>query len=132
MAPTSRLENPSTRVYSSPKPTHPDSSTMGELRARPQKSTRRDPSFDVPSAWAAAFMRRALYDARPMQTQALRISLLSALVAASTLAVAQSPAPAASPASTGPRFSESDEIPSPKGFNDAYTLDEIRIGGAVY
>ena len=34
MAPTSRFENPSTRVYSLPKPTQPDSSTMGiELHA---------------------------------------------------------------------------------------------------
>jgi len=34
IAPTSRLEKPSTRVYSSPKPTQPDSSTIGE--AEPQ------------------------------------------------------------------------------------------------
>src|SRR5512139_980919 len=39
MAPTSRFENPSTRVYSSPKPTQPDSNTMGEASRRPQKST---------------------------------------------------------------------------------------------
>ena len=37
MAPTSRLENPSTRVYSSPKPTQPDSSTIGEASSSPQK-----------------------------------------------------------------------------------------------
>src|SRR4029077_6826671 len=35
-APASRLENPSMRVYSSPKPTQPDSSTIGEAKSRPQ------------------------------------------------------------------------------------------------
>src|SRR5690606_21252306 len=39
MAPTSRFENPATRVYSSPKPTQPDSSTMGEAKCMPQKSS---------------------------------------------------------------------------------------------
>ena len=38
MAPASRLEKPSTRVYSSPKPTQPDSSTSGVSNRRPQKS----------------------------------------------------------------------------------------------
>ena len=42
MAPTSVFEKPSTRVYSSPKPTQPDSSTIGEARRRPQKSTARE------------------------------------------------------------------------------------------
>ena len=41
-APTSRLENPDTRVYSSPKPTQPDSSTIGETKSIPQKSLRRE------------------------------------------------------------------------------------------
>ena len=40
IAPTSRFENPSTRVYSSPKPTQPESSTMGEANFSPQKSRR--------------------------------------------------------------------------------------------
>ena len=37
MAPTSRFEKPATRVYSSPKPTQPDSSTIGEVSSSPQK-----------------------------------------------------------------------------------------------
>jgi len=37
MAPTSRFEKPATRVYSSPKPTQPDSNTIGEDSASPQK-----------------------------------------------------------------------------------------------
>src|SRR5579863_7175879 len=40
MAPASRLEKPSMRVYSSPKPTHPDSSTMGEAKSSPQNLRR--------------------------------------------------------------------------------------------
>src|SRR5262249_23210258 len=40
MAPASRFENPSTRVYSSPKPTQPESSTIGEAKSRPQKVKR--------------------------------------------------------------------------------------------
>ncbi len=72
-----------------------------------------------------------------MQTQAPRVLVLAALAAASTLAAAQSPAPAPSPppgnpASNGPSFSQSDDIPNPKGFGDAYSLDEIRLGGQVY
>src|SRR5690606_25449502 len=39
MAPTSRFEKPATRVYSSPKPTQPDSSTIGEANFMPQKSS---------------------------------------------------------------------------------------------
>jgi tRNA (cytidine/uridine-2'-O-)-methyltransferase len=34
------LEKPSMRVYSSPKPTQPDSSTMGEAKSRPQNRRR--------------------------------------------------------------------------------------------
>ena len=37
MAPTSRFEKPSTRVYSSPKPTQPDSSTMGDVELHAAK-----------------------------------------------------------------------------------------------
>src|SRR3982751_5813765 len=125
MAPTSRLEKPSTRVYSSPNPTQPDSSTMGEDSARPQKSTRSGEE----SSFAAAFMGRALYDARPMQTQVI---CLLALMGASTLAAAQAPvAQPANPALSAPVFNGSDAIPNPKGFADAYSLDEVRIGGAA-
>ncbi len=42
IAPTSRFEKPATRVYSSPKPTQPESSTIGEENLRPQKSTARE------------------------------------------------------------------------------------------
>jgi TonB family protein len=55
------LENPSTRVYSSPNPTHPESSTIGEFSSSPQKLTRRGCGIEA----AAAFMGRALYDACP-------------------------------------------------------------------
>ena len=61
-----------------------------------------------------------------MRTQA---PLFAALVAASALAVAQAPAPSTNPASAGPSFSESEEIPDLKGYNDAYTFDEIKVGG---
>jgi TonB family protein len=66
-----------------------------------------------------------------MQTQAI---LLAAFVAASTTAIAQAPAaPAATnPASAGPSFSLSDDIPNPEGYGDAYSLDEIRFGGKSY
>jgi len=36
-APVSRFEKPSTRVYSSPKPTQPESSTIGEAKSMPRK-----------------------------------------------------------------------------------------------
>ena len=52
-------------------------------------------------------------------------------MAASTLAAAQDPAPAANPAAAGPSFSISDQIPSSAGYGDAYSLDEIRLGGAA-
>jgi TonB family protein len=61
-----------------------------------------------------------------MRTQA---PLVAALAAASTLAIAQTPAPSANPASSGPSFRESEEIPDLKGYNDAYTFDEIKVGG---
>ncbi len=67
-----------------------------------------------------------------MRTQA---PLFAALAAASTLAVAQAPtvaqapAPSTNPASSGPSFRESEDIPDLKGYNDAYSFDEIRIGG---
>jgi hypothetical protein len=40
----------STRVYSSPKPTQPDSSTIGEANLRPQKLIASDPGSDGASA----------------------------------------------------------------------------------
>jgi TonB family protein len=61
-----------------------------------------------------------------MRTQA---PLFAALAAASTLAVAQTPAPSSNPATAGPSFRESEEVPDLKGYNDAYAFDEIRIGG---
>ena len=83
-------------------------------------------------------MGRALYDARRMQTQALLIALV-ALAAASTPASAQTAAaaspnavpPTATAASSGPGFTLSDEIPAPRGFTDAYLLDEIKLGGEL-
>ena len=69
-----------------------------------------------------------------MQTQASKkLTLILALLGASTLAAAQTAsAPATTPALKPPAFDASDEIPSPQGFNDAYSLDEIRIGGQVF
>src|SRR4029077_19877301 len=40
MAPAARLERPSIRVYSSPNPTQPESSTIGEAKSRPQNLSR--------------------------------------------------------------------------------------------
>src|SRR5262245_54977704 len=128
MAPTSRLEKPSTRVYSSPKPTQPDSRTMGEASERPQKSTCRGGG----RASAAAFMRRALYDARPMHTQPMKTPTLLALLCASAFATQVSATPALdNSVAKVPHFDSSDEIPSPPGYGDAYSLDEIRLGGQV-
>jgi TonB family protein len=62
-----------------------------------------------------------------MQSQAI---ILFALLGASPLAAAQTPpAQGASTAAAGPRFSKSEEAPNLKGFGDAYSLNEIRIGG---
>jgi len=64
-----------------------------------------------------------------MQTQALLNTLL-ALVGATSVAAAQTPAaPPANPAAAGPSFTASEEVPSPRGFTDAYLLDEIKLGG---
>jgi len=63
-----------------------------------------------------------------MQTQVIR---LLALMGASTLAAAQTPvAQSPNPAASVPVFNSSDDIPNPKGYSDAYSLDEVRIGGA--
>ena len=45
IAPASRFEKPSMRVYSSPKPTQPDSSTIGEAKESPQKENPGDLDF---------------------------------------------------------------------------------------
>jgi TonB family protein len=74
-----------------------------------------------------------------MRTQVI---LLSALMGAVTVAAAQdqlpapaapapAPAPAAAPAVSPVTFSASDEIPLPNGYADAYSLDEVKIGGAA-
>ncbi len=52
IAPTSRFEKPTTRVYSSPKPTQPDSSTMGEANFMPQKSSASDAGWRRLHGWA--------------------------------------------------------------------------------
>jgi len=63
-----------------------------------------------------------------MQSQAL---CLLALLGAATLAVAQTPPAQATttPTPVGPRFDKSEEVPILKGYSDAYSLNEIRIGG---
>ena len=62
--------------------------------------------------------------------------LICALLGALTLSTspaaqdaAAPPAPAASPAATPPAFKMSDEVPLTNGVADAYSLDEIRLGG---
>jgi len=57
--------------------------------------------------------------------------MLFALAAASTLAAAQDVAPAANPAAAGPSFTSSDQIPSSAGYGDAYSMDEIKLGGVM-
>ena len=65
-----------------------------------------------------------------MQTQVLKTTnLLFALLGMSSLAAAQTPSPGPAPTLAPPTFNTSDDIPSPKGFGDAYSLDEIRFGG---
>src|SRR5262245_16971573 len=54
MAPTAALLKPAILVYSSPKPTQPDRSTIGELSLSPQKSTLRR----LMSEWARRLARR--------------------------------------------------------------------------
>jgi len=49
-APASLFEKPSTRVYSSPNPTHPDKRTIGEAKASPQKE---NPKGFLTSRWTA-------------------------------------------------------------------------------
>lgn len=70
-----------------------------------------------------------------MRTQVIT---LFAILGATAVAVAQdpappapTPAPAAAPALSPPKFDLSDEIPLPNGIADAYSLDEIKIGGAA-
>lgn len=67
-----------------------------------------------------------------MRTQVILLSALLGALAVSTSPVAQNaPAPAPSPASAGPTFNTSDEVPLPNGYADAYSLDEIKVGGAA-
>src|SRR5258706_3344574 len=51
IAPTSRFEKPATRVYSSPNPTQPDSSTIGLAKLSPQK---RSASEAAGGVWGVA------------------------------------------------------------------------------
>jgi len=62
--------------------------------------------------------------------QNLTLMLLAAVVA-STAAAQSNPAaaPAPAPASTGPDFTASDTLPDSMGYNDAFALYEVRIGG---
>jgi TonB family protein len=74
-----------------------------------------------------------------MRTQ---VTLLSALLGALILstppaaqdatppAATPAPAPAAAPAPSPPSFRMSDDVPLSNGYADAYSLDEIKIGGA--
>jgi len=62
-----------------------------------------------------------------MQSQAI---CLVALLGAATLAAAQTPpSQAATPATPGPQFNKSEDVPILKGYGDAYSLNEIKIGG---
>ena len=58
MAPTSRLLNPATRVYSSPKPTQPESSTMGDAKSIPQNRLASEASGGVAERVMAAIIAR--------------------------------------------------------------------------
>ncbi len=55
-APASWLLNPSIRVYSSPKPTQPDSSTIGEASCRPQNRSSRGFSTGLATVFMAHIM----------------------------------------------------------------------------
>jgi TonB family protein len=59
----------------------------------------------------------------------LLVLLAASAVAAAQTPATQSPNPAANPAVKPPTFDASDEIPTPEPISDAYSLDEIRIGG---
>jgi TonB family protein len=66
-----------------------------------------------------------------MHTQAPKF--LSALLGASVLAAAVSATAANNDSiASVPQFNSSDDIPAPPGYGDAYSLDEIRIGGEVF
>src|SRR5580658_9309008 len=60
IAPASRLEKPSTRVYSSPKPTQPESNTIGDCSSKPQKRVLSAPDRGVGAAVAVAVAMRPL------------------------------------------------------------------------
>lgn len=57
------------------------------------------------------------------------IRLIAILAASAATAQAPPPAPAASAATTPPQFNSSDEIPENPGFEDAFALYEIKVGG---
>jgi TonB family protein len=65
-----------------------------------------------------------------MQTQTLRLLILAAISGVTTLAAAQSPpTPPPAPPPSPPTFNASETIPNLDGYGDAYSLDEIRVGG---
>src|SRR5262245_16877729 len=66
IAPASRLENPSTRVYSSPKPTHPDRRTIGEASLRPQKSSASDEGGETVMTAASVRCAASRYTLTPV------------------------------------------------------------------
>ena len=76
-APTCRLEKPSTRVYSSPKPTQPDNSTSGVASLTPHRDSASEGSVGRPATgagvWAAEFMP-ALWAVRIVPAGELRCS----------------------------------------------------------
>jgi TonB family protein len=61
-----------------------------------------------------------------MQTFA---SLISTALCILVLTPSEAATPAASAAPDGPRFAASDEIPDSKGYDDAYALYEVKLGG---
>jgi TonB family protein len=66
-----------------------------------------------------------LYDARRMQTSTALIILLAS--AAVTAVAAEPPVPPAGAAT--PQFSASDQVPESAGFEDAFSLIEVKLGG---
>ncbi len=59
-APVSRLLKPSTRVYSSPNPTQPESSTIGVLNGMPQNSMLRGEGVCVVMVFCVVCLWRRL------------------------------------------------------------------------
>src|SRR5581483_7793708 len=71
MAPASRLLKPSTRVYSSPKPTHPDRSTIGEANCRPQNRSASDAVGGSSMRWSGPMGRLSPIRALPRTIAAM-------------------------------------------------------------